>query len=218
MIMIRRDTPKTGGMRRSMVEELERNGFGNAAVREVMGRVPRHLFLDSAFEKFAYRDQAFEIGEGQTISRPATVAQQSVLLETFPNAKVLEVGTGSGYQAAVLDGLGCSVYSIERQKNLYLKTRQLLSDLNTLVQCFYGDGYKGLPQFAPFDRILITCGAPFIPQELVGQLKVGGIMVVPVGDKEQIMTKVVKVSETEVRISEHGSCNFVPMLGQKAED
>ena len=218
MIMIRRDTPKTGGMRKSMGEELERKGFGNAAVREVMGRVPRHLFLDSAFEKFAYRDSAFEIGEGQTISRPATVAQQSALLETFPNAKVLEVGTGSGYQAAVLDGLGCSVYSIERQKNLYLKTRQLLSDLNTLVQCFYGDGYKGLPQFAPFDRILITCGARLIPQELVGQLKVGGIMVVPVGDKEQIMTKVVKISETGVDISEHGSCNFVPMLGKKAED
>lgn len=216
--MIRRDTPKTEGMRKSMVDALKAKGLGDVAVREVMRRVPRHLFLDSAFEKFAYQDKAFEIGEGQTISRPATVAQQSALLETFPNAKVLEVGTGSGYQACVLDGLGCSVYSIERQKNLYLKTRQLLADLNTTVQCFYGDGYKGLPQFAPFDRILITCGAPFIPTELLAQLKVGGIMVVPVGNGEQIMTKVVKISEGETAISEHGSCNFVPMLGQKAED
>lgn len=216
--MIIRDTPKMKGLRECMVKDLQARGYGNSPIWDAMLRVPRHLFLDSAFERFAYQDKAFEIGDGQTISRPATVAVQTQLLDVFPGAQVLEVGTGSGYQAYVLDMLEVSVYSIERQRNLYRKTKDLLADLKSTVHCFYGDGYKGLPQFAPFDRILVTCGAPNIPQNLVAQLKVGGIMVVPVGEGRQSMTRIERRSETEVAISEHGDFSFVPMLEEKVDN
>ncbi len=211
------DTPKHKGLRDCMIGELQAKGYGNPPIWEAMRRIPRQMFLDSAFEKFAYQDKAFEIGEGQTLSRPATVARQTALLEVYPGAQVLEVGTGSGYQALVLDYLEASVYSIERQRTLYMKAKALLSRFNSTVRCFYGDGYKGLPQFAPFDRILVTCGAPSLPQQLAAQLRIGGIMVVPVGgDRSQVMTRVFRKSETEIEVSEHGDFNFVPMLEQKA--
>lgn len=211
------DTFRHKGMRQRLVEELRKKGFEDVAVLEAIGAVPRHCFLDSVFDARAYQDMAFPIGEGQTISRPLTVARQSSLLEVFPGAKVLEVGTGSGYQSMILDKLGVEVYTIERQRNLYVKTKALLESFKSRVHCFYGDGYRGLSQFAPFDRILVTCGAAEFPNELLAQLAVGGIMVIPLGSPTQIMTKVVRVSPTETLTTEHGDCSFVPMLGQKSE-
>lgn len=211
------DTFRHKGMRKRLVDGLRQKGVNDPEVLAAIGNVPRHCFLDSVFDSHAYQDEAFPIGEGQTISRPFTVAQQSALLEIFPGAKVLEVGTGSGYQSMILDRMGAEVYTIERQRNLYLKTKTLLDAFKCRVRCFYGDGYKGLPQFAPFDRILVTCGAAHFPNDLLAQLAVGGIMVIPFGSPTQIMTKVVRTSLTETKVSEHGDFNFVPMLGNKSE-
>lgn len=214
--MMRSDSFKHRGMRKQMIEQLKKSGLEiSPAVLEAMASVPRHFFLDSVFENFAYQEKAFEIGDDQTISRPSTVARQSTLLQVFPRAKVLEVGTGSGYQAAVLEALGAEVYSIERQRSLYGRTSCLLKEMHSNIRCFYGDGYQGLPQYAPFDRILVTCGASVFPSELLAQLKIGGIMVVPVGSTVQIMTRIVRTSETEVETSQHGDFNFVPMLNRK---
>ena len=204
-------------MRQRLVDELRRKGADDSAVLEAIGAVPRHCFLDSVFDARAYQDMASPIGEGQTISRPLTVASQSALLEVFPGARILEVGTGSGYQSMILDKLGAEVYTIERPRNLYVKTKALFESFKCRIHCFYGDGYKGLPQFAPFDRILVTCGAADFPKELFAQLAVGGIMVIPLGSPHQIMTKVVRLSETEMETSEHGDFTFVPMLSQKSE-
>ncbi|MCM1531336.1 MAG: protein-L-isoaspartate(D-aspartate) O-methyltransferase [Bacteroides sp.] len=214
---MQQDTFRHKGMRQRLVDELRRKGADDQAVLDAIGAVPRHCFLDSVFDARAYQDIAIPIGEGQTISRPLTVASQSSLLEVFPGARILEVGTGSGYQSMILDKLGAEVYTIERQRNLYIKTKALFEAFKSRIHCFYGDGYKGLPQFAPFDRILVTCGAAEFPNELLAQLSVGGIMVIPLGSPNQIMTKVVRTSETETEISEHGDFTFVPMLSQKSE-
>jgi protein-L-isoaspartate(D-aspartate) O-methyltransferase len=207
------DTLRHQGLRKRMVEGIRIKGVKNERVLEAIGKVPRHLFLDSSFLQYAYKDQAFPIGAGQTISQPYTVAVQTSLLEVDRHDKILEVGTGSGYQAAVLLELGAVVYTIERQRELYLKTQTLLPQIGYNPKFFYGDGYKGLPTYGPFDKIIITAGAPAIPEELITQLKVGGRMVVPVGPREkQTMYVVVKSSETEFYKESHGTFVFVPML------
>lgn len=207
------------GQRQRLVQELQTKGITHAGVLQAIGTVQRHLFFsDSLLQSHAYDDKAFPIDAGQTISQPYTVAFQTQLLNIQAKEKVLEIGTGSGYQAAVLSSLGARVYSIERQKKLYFKTKQLLKSLNMFVETFLGDGYKGLPQFAPFDKIIITAAAPYIPRPLLEQLAIGGIMVVPMGEgAQQTMLKIRKISETEFEQSEHGVFSFVPMLGGIAE-
>lgn len=204
-------------MRRQLAESIQQKGIKDQRIIDAIGKIPRHVFMDSSFDNFAYRDVPFPIGAGQTISQPYTVAFQTELLEIKKGEKVLEVGTGSGYQACVLVELGAKVFSIERQKLLYDKTRQLLTELNYNVKTFYGDGYKGLPTFAPFDKILITAGAPDVPSDLLKQLKIGGLMVIPVGgDEGQKMIKIEKISENEFARSQHGDFAFVPLLKDKA--
>jgi protein-L-isoaspartate(D-aspartate) O-methyltransferase len=213
------DTYKHKGMRRRLVEEVKAKGISNEKVLAAIGKIPRHVFMDSSFEAFAYRDAAFPIGSGQTISQPYTVAFQSQLLEIKKGDKVLEVGTGSGYQAIVLLELGAKVFSIERQRNLYERTRKLVHEMGYLLKMFYGDGYKGLPSYAPFDKIIVTAGAPEIPQELLKQLKIGGILVIPVGgDNGQVMYSVRRISETDYQQKKHGDFAFVPMLKNRARD
>ena len=206
------DTYKTKGLRRTLVKELKDKGITSLSVLSAIEKIPRHLFIDSSFLEFAYQDKAFPIGEGQTISQPFTVAKQSELLQIKSKEKILEIGTGSGYQTCVLLELGAKVFTIERQRNLYLRTKELLTKLNYHAKCFYGDGYAGLPNFAPFDKIIVTCGAPFVPDALKQQLKVGGIMVIPVGEDAQQMQVYTKISETEFSCDEHGEFRFVPML------
>ncbi len=210
------DTYRHKGLRRLLVEEIQKKGITNEKVLEAIGRVPRHLFMDSGFINFSYKDSAFPIGSGQTISQPYTVAFQTQLLELAPHEKILEIGTGSGYQAAVLFELGARVFTIERQRDLYVKAQQLLHQLGYKMNFFYGDGYAGLPAYAPFDKILVTAGATEIPEALVQQLKVGGRMVIPVGNNaQQEMILVEKVSETETEVSKHGAFIFVPFLKGK---
>jgi protein-L-isoaspartate(D-aspartate) O-methyltransferase len=210
------DSFRHQGLRKQLVEQLAEKGIHNTKVLAAMSKIPRHLFMDNAFVNFAYQDKAFPIGAGQTISQPYTVAFQSQLLELKPYEKVLEVGTGSGYQAAVLSLLDADVYTIERQRELFLKTKKFLPKLAYNCRAVYGDGYKGLPKFAPFDKIIITCGAPFIPDDLVVQLKVGGRMVAPIGDGDvQVMHLIEKITETETKITTHGEFLFVPMLNNR---
>lgn len=212
-----RDTPRHQGQRKRLIDALAARGDIDATVLQAMGRVPRHLFLDSAFERQAYEDQAFSIGAGQTISQPSTVAIQSTLLEVKRGMKVLEVGTGSGYQAAVLAELGCKVFSIERQRELFTRTKALLPAMGYPIKTFYGDGYAGIPAFAPFDRVIVTAGAPYIPDALVAQLMPGGIMVIPVdSDHGQVMHTLRKSADGQIEINTHGQFKFVPLLGQKA--
>jgi protein-L-isoaspartate(D-aspartate) O-methyltransferase len=207
------DTLRHQGLRKILVEGIRIKGIKDENVLAAMGKVPRHLFMDSSFTQFAYKDQAFPIGAGQTISQPFTVAIQTQLLQVERFDKILEVGTGSGYQAAILLELGASVYTIERQRELYLKTQSILPQIGYNPKFFYGDGYKGLPTYGPFDKIIITAGAPAIPEELLAQLKVGGRMVIPMGPREkQTMYVVVKTSETEYYKESHGTFVFVPML------
>jgi protein-L-isoaspartate(D-aspartate) O-methyltransferase len=201
------------GLREKLVEEIRRKGIKNERVLEAIRKVPRHLFMDSSFIKFAYKDQAFPIGSGQTISQPYTVAFQTELLDIQPLDKVLEVGTGSGYQAAVLIEMGARVYTIERQKELYLKVQVQLPRMGYKPSFFYGDGYQGLPTYGPFDKILITAAAPEIPPALLEQLKVGGLLVVPIGGTgTQVMTRMEKTGPGEYSTQEHGFFVFVPML------
>jgi protein-L-isoaspartate(D-aspartate) O-methyltransferase len=212
-----KDTYRHQGLRKNLVAEIKRKGITDQAVLKAIETVPRHFFFDNAFIEFAYQDNAFPIGAGQTISKPYTVAFQTGLLQVEKGDRILEIGTGSGYQTCILLELGARVFSVERQKLLYDKTRVLLPQLGYNPRLFYGDGYKGLPAFAPFDKILVTCGAPEIPDELIKQLKVGGIMVVPTGSGEvQIMKTLVKVSENQHEITDFGAFRFVPMLGEKA--
>lgn len=211
------DTYLHKGLRKKLVEEILAKGITDQRVVAAIGKVPRHLFMDSGFIKFAYRDQAFPIRAGQTISQPYTVAFQSQLLDVSPMDRVLEVGTGSGYQAAVLAEMGTRVYTIERQRELFLGAQALLNALGyNRINFFYGDGYAGLPTYGPFDRILITAAAPEIPQALLEQLKPGGRLVVPVGNTDaQVMMLVEKTADGDFRKSSHGSFVFVPMLGGK---
>jgi protein-L-isoaspartate(D-aspartate) O-methyltransferase len=207
------DTLRHQGLRKRLVEGIRVKGIKDEKVLEAIGKVPRHLFMDSSFLQFAYKDQAFPIGAGQTISQPFTVAYQTQLLQVERMHKVLEVGTGSGYQSAVLLELGAIVYTIERQRELYTKTQSILPKIGYNPKFFYGDGYKGLPTYGPFDRIIVTAGAPLIPDELLSQLRIGGRMVIPLGPTEkQIMYVVVKTSETEYYKESHGNFVFVPML------
>ena len=210
------DSFRHQGMRKQLIEQLEEKGIHNTKVLAAMNKIPRHLFMDNAFVNFSYQDKAFPIGSGQTISQPYTVAFQTQLLNLKHYEKVLEVGTGSGYQAAVLSLMHADVYTIERQRELFLKTKKFLPELGYNCRFVYGDGYKGLPKFAPFDKIIITCGAPFIPEDLVAQLKVGGRMVAPIGDGDmQVMHLIEKITETETRITTHGEFSFVPMLNKR---
>jgi len=210
------DSYKHKGMRRQLAETVRGKGIKDERIIEAINTIPRHFFMDSSFDSFAYRDKPFPIGADQTISQPYTVAFQTELLEIKKGDKVLEIGTGSGYQACVLMELGAKVFSIERQKLLYDKTRILLRELAYNPKLFFGDGYKGLPTFAPFDKIIITAGAPDIPKDLLLQLKVGGLMVIPVGGEEgQKMIRIKKISESELEQSEHGDFAFVPMLKNK---
>lgn len=208
------DTFKHKGWRQQMVAKLREKGVFGDAVLNAMDEVPRHLFLETALDYMAYEDKALPISCGQTISQPSTVAFQSELLDASPDMKVLEVGTGSGYQTAVLCAMGLRVFTVERQKELYDISKPRLASLHYRVKCFLGDGYAGLPEYAPFDRIIITCGAPQVPQALLDQLKVGGVMVIPVGGKEQEMTRITKngEKETDIVIQHFGDCNFVPMV------
>ncbi len=207
------DTLRHQGLRKLLVEGIRIKGIKDEKVLAAIGKVPRHLFMDSSFTQFAYKDQAFPIGAGQTISQPYTVAMQTQLLQIERFDKILEVGTGSGYQAAVLLEMGATVYTIERQRELYLKTQAILPQIGYNPKFFYGDGYKGLPTYGPFDKIIITAGAPAIPEDLLTQLKVGGRMVVPMGPREkQTMYVVVKSSETEYYKESYGTFVFVPML------
>ena len=207
------DSYRHKGLRRKLIEELERRGISDPGVLEAFDKVPRHFFLDLAFTNQAYSNVAFQIGAGQTISHPYTVAFQSELLNVSKGAKVLEIGTGSGFQTSILSAMGAKVYSIERQKELYLKAKRIIHKLGYNPKLFYGDGYKGQPSYAPYDRILVTCGAPFLPEELLNQLKIGGILVIPIGGGDsQIMTRYIKVSQEEITKDTYGDFSFVPML------
>ena len=211
-----KDTFRHKGLRQILVDELIGKGISDQSVLSMINEIPRHLFMDNAFVQFAYKDKAFPIGSGQTISQPYTVAFQTELLQLNPYEKVLEVGTGSGYQAAVLIGMEANVYTIERQKELFTKTKDFLPKLGYNCNFYYGDGYKGLDKFSPFDKIIITCGAPNIPEGLIKQLKVGGRMVAPIGNGDvQVMHLIEKLSETEMRTTTHGEFYFVPMLNNK---
>ncbi|MBO7287156.1 MAG: protein-L-isoaspartate(D-aspartate) O-methyltransferase [Bacteroidales bacterium] len=207
-------------MRKILVEELKNKGISDENVLNAINAVPRHVFLDSSFLNFAYQDKAFPIGSGQTISQPFTVAFQSSLLEIKKNMKVLEIGTGSGYQACVLAEMGAKVFSIERQRKLYTKTKAFLAEFPYRIKMFLGDGNKGLPTYGPFDRILITAAAPEIPQALVDQLKVGGMMVIPLCENEehQTMLRLTKQEDGTLKREEYGDFRFVPMLKGVGED
>ncbi len=207
------DSLRHQGLRKKLVEGLKLKGIRSQKVLDAIGKVPRHLFMESSFINFAYKDQAFPIGSGQTISQPYTVAFQTQLLDIQKHDKILEVGTGSGYQAAVLLELEANVFTIERQKQLYVSVQQLLPELGYSPKFFFGDGYKGLPTYGPFDKILVTAGAPYIPDDLKKQLKLNGKMVIPVGDKnKQEMILVKRVGEDEFSTEKFGNFVFVPML------
>lgn len=215
------DNYRHKGMRKQLVDLLRAKGISDERVLSAINEVPRHVFLDSSFVEQAYQDQAFPIGSGQTISHPHTVAFQSQLLELQPGMKVLEIGTGSGYQACVLASMGAKVFSIERQRNLYFKTKEILEQLPFRVKTFLGDGFEGLPTYAPFDRIIITAGAPTIPQALVDQMKTGGIMVIPMDNNEgegQKMLRLTKMEDGALRQEEFGDFKFVPMLNEIGND
>ena len=211
-----KDTPKHQGLRNQLAKLLESKGITDKNVLEAIKKIPRHLFLNSSFEDFSYQDKAFPIGAGQTISQPYTVAFQSQLLEVEKEHKILEIGTGSGYQTAVLCLMGAKVYSIERQNELFKSTSLLLPKLGIRPKHLsFGDGYKGLPQYAPFDSIIVTAGAPFIPQPLMAQLKIGGKLVIPLGEENQIMTMLIRKNESQFEKHEFGEFRFVPLLGDK---
>ncbi|WP_395062301.1 protein-L-isoaspartate(D-aspartate) O-methyltransferase [Flavobacterium sp.] len=210
------NTNKHQGLRNQLAKVLEEKGITDKNVLEAIKKIPRHLFLNSSFEDFAYQDKAFPIGAGQTISQPYTVAFQSQLLEVKKDHKILEIGTGSGYQTAVLCLLGAKVYSVERQNELFKTTSLLLPKLGIRPKHLsFGDGYKGLPNHAPFDSIIVTAGAPIIPQPLMAQLKIGGKLVIPVGEKDQIMTMLIRKNETQFEKHEFGDFKFVPLLENK---
>jgi protein-L-isoaspartate(D-aspartate) O-methyltransferase len=201
------------GKRKKLVEELRRKGITDEGVLNAINKVPRHDFMDPAFLNHAYVDKAFPISSGQTISQPYTVAVQTELLQVKKRDKILEIGTGSGYQAAILAEMGAKVYTIERYRELYLKAQRTLTSLGYTADFFYGDGYDGKPQYGPFDGIIITAATPEIPEKLPPQLKIGGRLVVPVGNNtSQVMTLVIRKGKDEFEYSSHGSFVFVPLL------
>lgn len=207
------------GLRKRMIRTLRDKGITNEEVLTVMAAVPRHAYMPDADVSRAYQDLAYDIGVDQTISRPHTVATQSALLDVQKGDLILEIGTGSGYQATILHLLGGKVYTIERQLALYEKTSALLEKLNLgLIRTFHGDGYKGLPRFAPFDKIILTCGAREIPKTLLNQLKIGGVMVVPYGDEQNVntMLRIVKLSEDKYKTTSHGTFSFVSFRDGKS--
>ncbi len=211
-----KDTAKHQGLRNQLVKLLEEKRITDSTVLEAIKRVPRHLFFNSSFADYAYQDKAFPIAAGQTISQPYTVAFQSQLLEVKKGHKILEIGTGSGYQTAVLCTMGAIVYSVERQNELFKQTSVLLPKLGIRPKLLtFGDGYKGLPNHAPFDSIIVTAGAPIIPKPLMAQLKIGGRLVIPLGEEVQIMTLLIRKNETQFEKHEFGEFRFVPLLEDK---
>lgn len=207
------------GMRNQMVQIIEKEGITDRGVLDAMLEVPRHKFIDTAFLEFAYENRAFSIGSGQTISTPFTVAYQTQLLEPKHFEKILEIGTGSGYQASVLSAMGAKVYTIERQKQLFQRTKKILTELRIpRIKLFFGDGFKGVPAYAPYDKIIVTCGAPNIPDSLRQQLKIGGRIVIPLGEDGQRMILIIKKGENSYEEYEMGAFSFVPMLKGKAND
>lgn len=210
------DTFTHKGKRKQLVEALVKKGIINKEVLRAIGVIPRHLFMDSGFIDHAYIDKAFPIGAEQTISQPFTVARQTELLDIEKGAKVLEIGTGSGFQTAVLIEMGMNVFSIERQNELFKKTKLFLPKLGYRPKkLIFGDGYKGLKTEAPFDGIVVTAGAPFVPKPLLSQLKIGGRLVIPIGSENQIMTLITRISMTKFKKEEFGEFRFVPLLENK---
>lgn len=203
------------GQKERMIEQLRQKGITDENVLQAFDKMERHRFLESLLWPQAYEDIAIKLTTDQTISKPSTVAFQSQLLEVSKGTKVLEIGTGSGFQAAILYAMGAKVYTVERQIALFKRTKPLLEKLAPSVVTYYGDGFKGYPQFAPYDRVIVTCGAPDIPQALLDQLVIGGIMVIPVGTESQIMKKIVKISDTEYEETDYGDFLFVPMLKER---
>ncbi|HNB81285.1 MAG TPA: protein-L-isoaspartate(D-aspartate) O-methyltransferase [Chitinophagaceae bacterium] len=213
------DTYKHKGLRRKLIEEIKSKGITDTAVLQAMETIPRHYFLDPAFDKIAYEDRAFPIGEDQTISQPYTVAYQTELLQVKKQDKILEIGTGSAYQATILAEMGAWVFTIERQKKLFEKVRLQYPFHSRYKQLkfFYGDGFAGLPAYAPFDKILITAAAPHIPEKLLSQLKPGGIMVLPLDQEEgQVMTRITKSANGTMETEQFHRFSFVPMLQGKS--
>jgi protein-L-isoaspartate(D-aspartate) O-methyltransferase len=211
-----KDSHKHQGLRNQLVKVIADKGITNVQVLNAIASVPRHLFMDSSFIDFAYQDKAFPIAAEQTISQPYTVAFQTQLLDVQPNQKILEIGTGSGYQTAVLIEMGAKVYTIERQQELFKKTKLFLPKLHYKPKkIIFGDGYKGLPEEAPFDGIIVTAGAPFIPNALLAQLKIGGKLVIPLGEDIQTMTLIIRTGEKDFEKQELGKFRFVPMLKEK---
>lgn len=218
-MLLRTDTYRHKGMRKKLIDIVRKKGIEDERLLDAMERLPRHLFLDEAFVAFAYEDTAFKIGEGQTISQPFTVAYQTELLQVKRGDKILEIGTGSGYQAAVLVEMGATVYTIERIKSLSDSARKLLRTLGyKQVRCSFGDGFEGLPAFAPYDGILITCAAPEIPETLKEQLAIGGRLVVPLGKGEvQLMVRLTRLPDDDFQTDKFDQFRFVPMLEGKVE-
>jgi protein-L-isoaspartate(D-aspartate) O-methyltransferase len=211
-----KDTLKHQGLRNQLAKAIAAKGIENKNVLAAIAKIPRHLFLDSSFESFAYQDKAFPILADQTISQPYTVAYQTQLLEIKPGDKVLEIGTGSGYQTAVLMEMQAEVYSVERQNELFKKTKLFLPKLGYRPRYLgFGDGYKGLPDHAPFDKIIVTAGAPFVPKALLAQLKLGGILVIPIGTTKQLMYLYKRTAVKHFEKHELEACKFVPMLEKK---
>ena len=211
-----KDTHKHQGLRNQLVKTIIKKGISDKNVLNAIANVPRHLFMDSGFVDFAYQDKAFPIAAEQTISQPYTVAFQTELLKVKSNDQILEIGTGSGYQTAVLIEMGVKVFTIERQLELFKKTKLFLPKLGYKPKkIVFGDGYKGMPEFAPFDGIIVTAGAPFVPNPLLAQLKIGARLVIPVGDEVQIMTLFIRKSEKDFEKHELGEFKFVPMLKER---
>ncbi|MBX9851741.1 MAG: protein-L-isoaspartate(D-aspartate) O-methyltransferase [Cytophagaceae bacterium] len=210
------DNYKHKGLRKQLAKKLQEKGIRNMKVMEAIQSVPRHFFFEKAFEEHAYQDKAFPIGEGQTISQPYTVAFQSELLAIKKGDKVLEIGTGSGYQCCILIELGAEVYTIENNRVLYERALTMLPKMGYKANFFLGDGTLGLPSYAPFNKIIVTAGAPFVPQKLLAQLTVGGILVIPVGNEDtQKMLKITKTAENQFEKTEFGDFRFVPLTGKE---
>ncbi len=209
------DNYRHKGMRRQLVKIVREKGIEDERILDIIGKIPRHFFFENALVEHAYEDKAFPIGSGQTISQPYTVAFQTELLRIKPGDKIFEIGTGSGYQSMVLLEMGAEVYTIEYQKELYERTRKFLPQMGYKPNFYYGDGSQGMPRFAPYDKIIVTAGAPTVPDSLIDQLKIGGVLVIPVGNaKTQQMLRITKTAENKVRTETFTNFKFVPLLGE----